>query len=387
MNPLRNPPRPPKTFERMKRVHYLLLGLLVSLCLAAASPTLPPTRIAPGTGVTVVTNGVNSFTLSASGGGGDVYSASNNTFTGTNTFNGRIVSSVSPFVTSSGYIGVGASPSAPFHYTTSTTQDGLRLTRTGATAGDYELYVTSAGQFAFNNYTGGAGNRAILGLDGRWSFGPQVRATPLSAHLYVENSTAAGAALVLRAATSQSAQLLAIGNSSGTQIGMRIRKDGILMLGTEVSNTVNPLNGTGTCNIDMSDLNWGLRTGTAQDINFDVYNSGTPISALSITQAGLVTARKLSVGTTGATITSILSATATLNFDLTGLVVEDKTITVTGAGDGDVVTVGVPSGSVTATVQYTGWVSATNTVTVRARTAVIGEDPPSGTFRATVIRN
>jgi hypothetical protein len=52
----------------MKRIHYLLLGLLVSLTIAAVSPTLPPTRIAPGTNVTVVTNGVNSFTISATGG-------------------------------------------------------------------------------------------------------------------------------------------------------------------------------------------------------------------------------------------------------------------------------------------------------------------------------
>ena len=95
----------------------------------------------------------------------------------------------------------------------------------------------------------------------------------------------------------------------------------------------------------------------------------------------------LKIGSSGASITSILSATATLNFDLTALVVEDKTITVTGAGDGDVVTVGVPNGSITATVQFTGWVSATNTVTIRARTSVVGEDPASGIFRATVIRH
>jgi hypothetical protein len=51
----------------MKRIHYLILGLLVSLCLAAVSPTLPPTRIAPGSGISVTTNGVNSFTLVSSG--------------------------------------------------------------------------------------------------------------------------------------------------------------------------------------------------------------------------------------------------------------------------------------------------------------------------------
>jgi len=89
----------------------------------------------------------------------------------------------------------------------------------------------------------------------------------------------------------------------------------------------------------------------------------------------------------GATVTKILSATATLNFDLTALTVEDLTITVTGAADGDVVTLGVPNGSVTTSVQYSAWVSAADTVTVRARTSATGENPASGTFRATVIKH
>lgn len=89
----------------------------------------------------------------------------------------------------------------------------------------------------------------------------------------------------------------------------------------------------------------------------------------------------------GATVTKILSATATLNFDLTALTVEDLTITVTGAADGDVVTLGVPNGSITTSVQYSAWVSAADTVTVRARTAAVGENPASGVFRATVIKH
>ena len=51
----------------MKRIHYLLLGLLVSLTIAAVSPSSPPTRIIAGSGVTVVTNSAASFTISASG--------------------------------------------------------------------------------------------------------------------------------------------------------------------------------------------------------------------------------------------------------------------------------------------------------------------------------
>ena len=89
----------------------------------------------------------------------------------------------------------------------------------------------------------------------------------------------------------------------------------------------------------------------------------------------------------GATVTGVLSATASLNFDLTAVTVEDKTMTITGAAVGDIVTLGVPNGSVTTSVQYTAWVSAADTVTVRARTSATGEDPASGTFRATVIKH
>jgi hypothetical protein len=70
----------------MKRIHYLLLGLLVSLTIAAVSPGLPPTRIAPGANTTVVTNGINSFTISSSAGGAGAQLDGTNVFTGTNTF-------------------------------------------------------------------------------------------------------------------------------------------------------------------------------------------------------------------------------------------------------------------------------------------------------------
>lgn len=73
----------------MKRIHYLLLGLALSLCIAAVSPTLPPTQIIAGSGVTVTTNGVNNFTLGAIGGSGAPL-AGTNVWTGTNTFDGNI---------------------------------------------------------------------------------------------------------------------------------------------------------------------------------------------------------------------------------------------------------------------------------------------------------
>jgi hypothetical protein len=87
-----------------------------------------------------------------------------------------------------------------------------------------------------------------------------------------------------------------------------------------------------------------------------------------------------------AAILKVLTGTAALNFDLTAVTVQDLTITVTGAAIGDCVILGVDNASVTTSIQYTAWVSSAGTVTVRARTSVVGENPASGTFRATVIQ-
>ena len=103
--------------------------------------------------------------------------------------------------------------------------------------------------------------------------------------------------------------------------------------------------------------------------------------------AKLDVAGSVIIGVGGAAITKVLTATIGFNFDLTGVVVDDGVVTVTGAALGDIVTLGVPNESVTATVQYSAWVSAADTVKVRARTAAVGENPAAGTFRVTVIKH
>jgi len=92
---------------------------------------------------------------------------------------------------------------------------------------------------------------------------------------------------------------------------------------------------------------------------------------------------------TDAILARVLKGSATLDFGSTAAgAVTDLTITVTGAADGDVVSLGVPNVSVTATGRYFAWVSATNTVTVRfSPTILVGsEDPASGTFKVTVTK-
>lgn len=122
------------------------------------------------------------------------------------------------------------------------------------------------------------------------------------------------------------------------------------------------------------------RNGTAINIRLADDSADAPLTASNLTASGTVT-----IGG-GIAIQKVLSATATLDFDLTAVTVHDLTITVTGAALGDVVSVGVPHGSVTTTASYTAWVSAADTVTVRCKTAAIGENPASGTFRVMVTK-
>lgn len=88
------------------------------------------------------------------------------------------------------------------------------------------------------------------------------------------------------------------------------------------------------------------------------------------------------------TLAKTLTATATLNFDLTAVNYQDLTITVTGAADGDAVVIGVPNGAAVADITFFGWVSAANTVTIRVSRVGGGgaADPASGTFRASVLK-
>jgi hypothetical protein len=83
-----------------------------------------------------------------------------------------------------------------------------------------------------------------------------------------------------------------------------------------------------------------------------------------------------------------ISGSATLDFGNTSAQNSaDLTITVTGAADGDVVSLGVPNGSVNANTCFTAWVSATDTVTVRFNNYSSGAvDPASGTFKIKVLK-
>jgi hypothetical protein len=95
-----------------------------------------------------------------------------------------------------------------------------------------------------------------------------------------------------------------------------------------------------------------------------------------------------SPSTTRHTVNHGLPGSATLNFPSTlTLLSADLTITVTGAADGDVVSLGVPNAAVNANTSYSAWVSAANTVTVRFNNYSAGTvDPASALFKVFVTK-
>ncbi|MBI3663848.1 MAG: hypothetical protein HY234_12470 [Acidobacteria bacterium] len=96
----------------------------------------------------------------------------------------------------------------------------------------------------------------------------------------------------------------------------------------------------------------------------------------------------LSTSTNCAPIKGNLSGTATLDFAAITApnCAADLTITVTGAATGDPVFLAVPTAAQVAGVQFNAWVSAANTVTVRACAFTGTPDPLSGSFRVTVFK-
>lgn len=82
-----------------------------------------------------------------------------------------------------------------------------------------------------------------------------------------------------------------------------------------------------------------------------------------------------------------LTATATLDFgSIAAAASADLTITVAGAAVNDSVSLGLPAAP-TAGIIFRGFVSAANTVTVRATNITAASvDPASATYRATVIK-
>ena len=96
-----------------------------------------------------------------------------------------------------------------------------------------------------------------------------------------------------------------------------------------------------------------------------------------------------SVDTNGYIISSnILTASATLDFGSIGAHgSETLTISCTGAVLGDVVSLGIPNGSMESDASFIAWVSAADTVSVKCFNFNGSSfDPASGTFTVKIIK-
>lgn len=134
-------------------------------------------------------------------------------------------------------------------------------------------------------------------------------------------------------------------------------------------------------------------TSNASSLIFQTGNSETATTKMTITSGGNVTVTGIVSGTGGlsvgggATIVSMLSATAVLDFaSIPANTSADLTITVTGAAANDIAMAGPPT-TQTSGIVISAFVSAANTVTIRAANVTVGAiDPASATYRASVIR-
>ena len=145
--------------------------------------------------------------------------------------------------------------------------------------------------------------------------------------------------------------------------------------------TSNPPIQASLCRTTWADNTHATRKGR---YTISVYDATAAREGLRVESDGSIA--RVSIGA-GAGISKILSATATLDFgSVAANSFADLTVTVTGAAVGDTVSIGVPNGSLLNDISFFGWVSATNTVTIRCSnvSSTTARDPASGTFRATV---
>ncbi len=145
-----------------------------------------------------------------------------------------------------------------------------------------------------------------------------------------------------------------------------------------------------TSTVSLGDINSGGNSTTVvlSDGPSDIAFNSTTVTISNLAGTGTRLVQASSAGLLSAS-GIILTGSASLNFGNTAAgASSDLTITVTGAAVGDVVTLGVPNGSVGGNGVFTAWVSAANTVTVRFTNTnlVAAIDPASGTFNVKVFQ-
>lgn len=123
-----------------------------------------------------------------------------------------------------------------------------------------------------------------------------------------------------------------------------------------------------------------LSDGLELPLSKEIIMSRTTFSGPIVSQAGFI-------GAAGVAVESVLANSASLNFaEIAAAASADLTITVTGAAVGDEVALGLPAAP-TAGIIYQAFVSAANTVTVRATNITASPvNPAAQTFSVAVFK-
>lgn len=137
--------------------------------------------------------------------------------------------------------------------------------------------------------------------------------------------------------------------------------------------------------------NYDTRSDRFGNANFTALLPPYPTNDTILISLGQVNGRDFTNGLkigSGANITKHLSGTASLDFGATAATTcDDLNVTVTGAADGDTVSIGVPTALASdAFTSFSGFVSAANTVTVRRCdvTGTAASNPAAATVRVDV---
>ena len=171
------------------------------------------------------------------------------------------------------------------------------------------------------------------------------------------------------------------GAAAGSTTRLKIIRGGNIAIGPGASSL------TPTAQLHFTN---GLTTAGGAPIK--IYLTGSGI--MSTPEAGAIEFKVDSAYYTGENgnryqLTQSIYGSATLDFASTAAQTStDLTIVnVTGAADGDIVSVGMPNASTNANSCFTAWVSAANTVTVRFNNySAAAIDPASGTFKIRVLK-
>jgi hypothetical protein len=364
----------------MKNLLAFLAAILCSVGAFGQGAQYRPTPFANGFVQTVTSTGTAQTYLGiGSSTNNALLNATNQVFTGTNTFNTNLIFGSSTLQTQL--------DSKPTVALTNVARLDQSQTFTGSTNTFKKVKVSSISTSAtgLEVYGGSSFGTANVNSgeiklgDGATDYG-LITYNNANGVLYIDNHYSSGTIVFSIAGTSLFGAF-----STGTRA-------------TAPSNGTYGLSLTGGSTLEPSAGSAELRLGISTDYGSVTYGASSGDVTLQTSYApgkirfrvgtnniANITSGGVVFGATGTPVADYWSQTATLNFgSILAAGYEDLTITVTGAAVNDTVTLGLPA-TVLAGAVFNAWVSAADTVTVRCNNAgAIAIDPASATYRVGV---